>query len=391
MKLLLDLGASRIKCCLSDEQGIVKSASLPSPSVKNYSTVKNHYTVPKELYRDSILSLLNDLYTDAVTGVYVCTEMHGFLLGSQYISWKDNRAKFTTEQAKTFFDITGMKLRPGIAYATLLHEAIENNKIGTLLDTFLDSPATHINISLAASLGFVDKNTKQYSSQLLKNEMGTVTTDLTRPIGTVTVQGKQLPVYGGVGDLQAALLGCGIGKNVDAVINLGTGSQVVCTTDVIDNHEIRPMPNGSYVKVITHIPCGRALTIIAENLGTNRFWSTWQNLTSEKVLTTDPNQAQLSFFESAWNYSPQSGYIKFQENQTFEDLVAAIAHSWVMQYVKCLEVLDSKKEKFTVLLAGGVSHKTQFFKETIEEYSNRNFIHSKTVTGEETLDGLLNL
>jgi hypothetical protein len=108
-------------------------------------------------------------------------------------------------------------------------------------------------------------------------------------------------------------------------------------------------------------------------------------------LTTDPNQAQLSFFESAWQYSAESGYVKFKENQSFEELVAGIAHSWSLQYVRALNMLDTNFEKQRVALSGGLSHRSPFLIPVLTAYTNRKFVYCDTVTGEETLDGLLRL
>jgi sugar (pentulose or hexulose) kinase len=391
MILLLDIGASRIKACSIENNAVIDSLSVPSPSLNNHSRQSGHYTIPAELYRTAIHELLNKLYNHQVTGVYVCTEMHGVLVDNTYISWKDSRAKINKQQAQKFLEITGMQLRPGIAYASLEHDKIQNTVIGTLLDTFLDGPAENTNISLAASLGLVNKHTQQYSHDLLHNKISAISVNTKLPIGTVTIHGQCLPVYGGIGDLQSALLGSQLGQLVDAVINLGTGSQVVCTTDSIENYEIRPMPDGSYVKVITHIPCGRALSILAEKFGEKRFWRAWQSLEPLQILTTDPNQAQLSFFESAWQYSAESGYVKFKENQSFEELVAGIAHSWSLQYVRALNMLDTNFEKQRVALSGGLSHRSPFLIPVLTAYTNRKFVYCDTVTGEETLDGLLRL
>lgn len=390
MKLLLDLGASRIKCYLVDQKTVIQSASVASPSMCNHGTVKGQFIVPESLYRTTILKLLNSLYSAEVDSVYVCSEMHGFLIDDYYISWKDTRAKFSKEQADNFYKITGMTLRPGMAYATLEHENITNRQIGTLVDSFLDKPAEFVNISLASSLGFVDKHTQQYSDQLLRNRISPVTTDIKQQIGTVTVKSKSLPVYGGIGDLQSALLGTGLTQD-DLVLNLGTGSQVVGTTESVDNYEIRPMPDGSYVKVITHIPCGRALNIVADKFGVDKFWQEWNNLTGDQVLNSDPTQANLSFFENAWQYSDSSGYIRFREHQSFQDLVASIAHSWLRQYVDVIELLDQKKQKTNIILSGGVSHKTEFVDIVLKNYCEKTFSKTTTITGEETIDGLLKL
>jgi hypothetical protein len=42
-------------------------------------------------------------------------------------------------------------------------------------------------------------------------------------------------------------------------------------------------------------------------------------------------------------------------------------------------------------LSGGVSHKSKFIIPVLEHYSRRKFFSTDTITGEETLDGLLKI
>lgn len=392
MNLLLDLGATSIKCALVDGRNIICTKSIPSPSQTNFSKVPGHYTIPASAYKQAVESLLDSMTAEPVSGVYVCSEMHGCVCDNDYLSWKDSRANIDLLDPYQFFDITGMKLRSGIAYASLMFTEINNTTIGTLIDTFLQGHDTKTNITMAAAMGLVDKNTNNYSPALTKNlKLATISTDLTDLLGYVTVHHKPVPVYAGIGDLQSALVGTGIGVTADAVLNLGTGSQVACVTDDVNGFEIRPMPDGSVVKVITHIPCGRALNILATQFGEDRFWAEWESLTVKQILDADHSQAQLSFFESAWQYGPDSGFIKFKEGQTFTDLIAAVAHSWVIQYINALTLLDPDNKVRIVALSGGVSHKSKFIIPVLEHYSQRKFFLTETVTGEETLDGLLKI
>lgn len=391
MKLLLDLGATSIKCALIDNNQLVVTRSIPSPSRKNYSTTPDQYTIPASVFKFRIETLLDSMTDEPIDAVYICSEMHGCVCDDTYISWKDSRADIKSLNADNFFNITGMKLRAGIAYASLMATDLTNPKVGTLMDTFLQGQVK-TNITMAAAMGLVDKNTNNYSDELIKDfQLNSISTDLNDVIGYVNINNKQVPAYAGIGDLQSALVGAGIGVTADAVLNLGTGSQVACVADNIDGEEIRPMPDGSRVKVITHIPCGRALNILAAQFGEDRFWTAWELLTAEQVLAADYNQAQLSFFESAWQYGPNSGFVKFKEGQTFTDLIAAIAHRWVTQYITALTLLDPDSKVKTVALSGGVSHKSKFIIPVLEHYSRRKFFSTDTITGEETLDGLLKI
>ena len=389
--LLVDFGATNIKSVVydTDSAAVIDFESVASPSQTNHDTAPA-FTVPVNLYRQALditagklLAMHND-----VDSIYICSEMHGFTMDNQYISWKDSRADLKKIDKLAFYNETGLITRPGIAYATLKTLEPKNKRIGTLVDAVLDSSIGN-DITLTASQGFVNKYTQLLSTKIINEFEGLSVVPLAQGcIGTY----RNKMVYGGLGDLQAAILGAGLGITADMVINLGTGSQVAVLTDSLDQGDLRPYVNGTWVRVLSHIPSGRALNVVAELVEPSRFWSIWQNLNAEEILTSDHQQVDLNLFASAWQYTNCSGFIRLQESQTVQHFVAAVAAAWVRQYVIAMHRLDCKTNQTRVAVSGGLAHKSPFLIDCLTTLSpGRTYFQPKLATGEETLDGLIKI
>lgn len=407
--ILIDFGASRVKSILIDSlsQKIIDAKEVSSPSLKTESNVIGHFEIPVKNYfnafSDTALALL-DKHPD-VSAIYICSEMHGFALLDKdtneflpYISWKDNRIDIAQhiDSSTWFIKKTGMKLRPGLPFLNLKYFNFpqKNYKFFTLVDAILyQISAKNIksDYSLAVSTGLVDINTKSWSNELYKFnniEFHEINFDHRNPIAEF----GSIKIFGGIGDLQSAILGTGITDN--AIINLGTGSQVICKGN-INESEIRPVLD-DYLKVITHIPSGRALNILNDFFNSitndNFFWDHWAELNYNDVINAD-NNVDLNMFESAYNYSSQNGFIKFREGRSnFKLILSDIAKSWVLQYINILNKLDDQKICKTVKVAGGLAHKSKFLIPAFNTLDpSRNYKLCSPKFGEETLDGLFEL
>lgn len=389
--ILVDFGASRIKGALYDsaQNKIIDTVSVPSPSLTNHSEYPA-FTVPLKLYRlafENVVMLL-DKSSDDIP-IYTCFEMHGFSLYNDYVSWKDSRADLS--QADSFFKETGMRLKAGMAYSTLRKMNVQRARIGTLARAITDySFGNHI--SLVASQGFVSKHTRELSSYII-DQFGSLECDpiANGLIGTVNIHNKQYQIYGGIGDLQAALLGAGLGSTSDIVINLGTGSQVAKISMDLTG-DLRPIERDLWAQVITHIPSGRALDVIAELVEPSRFWSLWSKLTVKDILAADPAQVDLNLFSSSWKYSSQTGVIKLKENQCIRQFVAAVAASWLNQYQEAVHMLDPANKLIRVAVSGGMAHKSKFVLDYfVYRDPARTYFNPRLLSNEETFDGLITL
>jgi len=386
----MDFGASRIKALLYclDTQRILSKAEVISPSTENHAKYPA-YQIPLRLYRNAFEELVRliDIKQQA-DKIFTCFEMHGFSLDDYYYSWKDARADLSWSYQ--FYNETKMRLKPGMAFSTIKALNIKNKKIGTLANAILDEIEGN-HISLVASQGLV-----QYSSADLSDKILHYLNCETYPIvdsylGASTIDKKRYQIYGGLGDLQAALIGSDLGNAADLVLNLGTGSQVAM---LMSNGEgdLRPIDKSSWAKVITHIPAGRALNVLAELLEPSRFWNIWNQLTIDDLLEQNPIQVDLKIFEGSWGYiSPdKSGLVYLKESQTIKQFISAIACSWLNQYCLAIETIDKDCITKNVILSGGLADKSHFALDYLgHKDRTRKYSLMKTLTGETTLDGLI--
>lgn len=390
LKLLVDFGASRIKSVVYDTilAKIIDSAEIASPSQVNHSTGPA-FTVPTALYKDAFANTAGVLIAkhEQIEAIYICCEMHGFTMDGDYISWKDSRANLQLVNKLDFHVETGMMARPGLAYCTLKTLMPVNKHIGTIVDSVLDEVIGN-DITLTASQGFVSKHTKQISKKTLDEFNSLIIVPLARGhIGSY----RGLPVYGGLGDLQAALLGAGLGHEASMVVNLGTGSQVATITDDLSQGDLRPYDGDKWIRVLSHIPAGRALNTVAEIIEPNRFWSLWKDLSADAVVSAEYEQVDLNLFASAWQYTNNSGFIKLKENQTIKELVTSIAATWTRQYTQAIRML-SQGRQHKIAVTGGLAHKSPWLMDSLTALSTEHeFFQPKLTTGEETLDGLLKI
>ncbi len=434
--LLVDFGASRVKSALwsNDQRAITAVRECPSPLAAYSST--GEVEVELEAYWRALEATSGELLRsgDEIDALWLCTEMHGVAIGSAndgslltpYISWRDGRAKradstglstydHLSPYADNFFAESGMKLRSGLPFLTLAHLSRTNQlpssfRLFTLADWLLwrggeCNPGVHA--SLAAGTGFFDINTRSWSSRLLEMAgLQSHTVQLARvvrtgeSIGRISLGGRTIDVYGGLGDMQAAAHGASFPIAAKLIVNLGTGSQVLSDmAHIPPGIERRPGVNDGQFAAITHIPSGRALTVFAEFLdgctiaggGKPFFWERFSALDATDVLAA-PSDIDMNVFDAAWRYQRGGGIYGIHEGHfSLEGFLATLAKSWLTQYATAIELIDPACTQKVFLLSGGLSRRAGFILPVLEELIGRAGIMATTTTEEETLDGLLNL
>lgn len=456
--ILVDFGASRIKAALvdSDSSRFIDYFECISPSANVAKFQENKFEIEPEKYWNALentAGLLIKKYPQyKINTLWICSEMHGFLLADEsgkpitgYISWKDQRAnhdeildsrkKSTLDllnlELKNFYKKTGMYLKPGFPIVTLssgmnrntIPQLIsfkenKNIKFLTLVDWLLIRGGVKnavSNITLAAATGLFDIVKKEWSKDLLiASGIGlenfifpNVIEDIALPLGEIFLSNQLIRIYGGVGDFQAAIYGANFPEDAGTIINLGTGSQVainVNSKNLFSGPEIRPLILGGYAKVITHIPCGRALDVIASFIddvaeisgGKKIFWSLWSQLSKEDVIESRAI-SNLNLFDAAWkrkNFSNYSGWLGLDEGfSSVSQVISGVAKSWLNQYSDALSNLDPFYLNSTTLVTGTLAEKSNFF------INYLNFLEPKrtfkliknNINEENTLKGLLKL
>ncbi|MBM5782196.1 MAG: hypothetical protein FJ368_02105 [Pelagibacterales bacterium] len=426
--LLVDFGASRIKSALWSYQEnkaiLVRECLSPKPIFGKNGEVEinpEDYWNALEETAGEILKLYSE-----VDALWICSEMHGFLIGNEkpstnYISWRDERVTKSNyfsnfeKISEDFFAESAMKLRSGLPFVTLSYfnkiQKLPNKfRLFTLVDWLLwrggeKKPAIHS--SLAAGVGFFSVQDNKWSESLIKmagfDSNQIIFPDvvkLGKVIGTIKLAGRFVKVFGGIGDLQAAAFGAGFPKKSNLLINLGTGSQVMAKINESElSIEKRPgvMDDGFFA--ITHIPSGRALNVFANffdecsvlGKGESFFWNVFSSLSVEEVLNADSN-IDLSVFDAAWLYKDGGSILRIKEGKFgVRSIIASIANSWLNQYKDAIDQIDSKKLINDFVLSGGLSRRGEFILPVLEKLTNRKGSFSLLKTGEETLDGLLEL
>lgn len=464
--LLVDFGSSRIKCALWShaEQAVIAQAECAGPPTIPVGH-DDKVEVVAELYWQALEATAGRILQEQgdkieIDGLWLCCEMHGILVLPDsecvsdtnnpvptYISWRDGRAMqrvadgcstyetlvASASTADEFFASSGMKLKAGLPFLTLAHlqrthapslpKAI---RLFTLADWLLwrggeRDPGIHA--SLAAGTGFYDLAQQAWSPRLLQlaglGELSGHSVRLPRvlptgqPLGNLVLCGRKISMFGAIGDMQAASFGAGFPLQGKMMVNLGTGSQVLCqlpgNATIPPGIESRPGVLGGQFTTITHIPCGRALNVFAAFFddcalaagGQAFFWPRFTSLSVAQVLAADNDiDIEMGVFAAAWRYrdgdrdgSRDGGAIRHIHEGRFslDTMLAALAKSWLMQYANAIKLLDPARQQSTFLLGGGLSRRAAFILPVLEVLTERTGQIGEIRTGEETLDGLLRL
>ena len=432
--ILVDFGASRIKCVHWSfvEQRVMASRECAAPKAQ-YGPAGEVEFEPDD-YWHAFMATAGALVQQAtdVEDIWLCTEMHGFLLVDStshgaltpYISWQDQRASFAASpenstldllsgQASDFLNHTGMRLRSGLPGPNLLHLARQGQlprsaRFATLSDWLLlrgGESAPQCHPTLAAGTGLFSLSTRSWMPSLvaidgidLSGIQFPPIVQPDHPIGHLNLAGRSLGVWAGIGDMQAAAHGGTFPLSADILLNLGTGSQVMAiTTQAKPGVDRRLAAAGQEFHAITHIPSGRALNVFASFLdecatlggGKPFFWELFCGLDAQDVLQASP-RVDLNVFEAAWKYT-SGGLIRSIHEHQFQPrtLVLEIARSWLQQYAEALSAIAAHHPGSHFLLTGGLSRRAAFIPTVLEYLLERRCIMPVLRTGEDTLDGLL--
>jgi len=418
--LLIDFGASRVKSVLWSTKTNTPLGNSECPSSNPIISPSGEIVNDPFDYQKIMDEHLNYYASSKIDRIYLCTEMHGVLATTSenvpltyYMGWR-NEEGFIPDSLISkrvgFEKETGLRLMAGLPCCTLSslkwkHDALPTNiklhNLATWLCSSYDPSAEFkTSRSLAESTGLFSMTTNSWSDWLFSLAGLSLTeTEVPRIAEPNEVIGhiRGIPVYGGIGDLQAAVLGIGFPQSTDIVINLGTGSQIVAKSDleVYGLLERRSLIDGITFDTLTHIPSGRALNVFASFVDsiaqTPTFWPIFKSLTVGEVLNSD-NTVDLNVFKSAYHYSDGGSISRINENKFhLRGFIASVACSWLIQYYNMLLVWSANyREKVTFSLSGGLSH-IPFVAPVLQKLLRMEYTPFTPITGEETLDGLLYL
>ncbi len=352
--------------------------------------------------------LLDDLAGRAgpCEGLVMCSQMHGLVLADEQgharaslTSWQDQRVLTPHPAGGTYFDMMaerigaqglrelGNETRPGLPIGVLFWLA-EQHKLPaglypmSLPDFVLNrlcqsQPATDTTNGMAH--GALNLKTLNWHTEVLDRlGLNHLRWPEVRPQGSVVgfaqIGRQRVPCYLPVGDFQCALAGALLRAD-ELAINISTGSQVALLRPALQfgDYQTRPFFDGRFLIGFTHIPAGRALSLLVKLLS--------ELAKSQGVALADPwpyilQQAEaagptdmrvdLAFFSSSCG---DRGHIlnMREPEMTVGHLFRAAFENMAANYLACAQRLSPEQEWRSIVLAGGLTHKSALLRALIRE------------------------
>lgn len=240
----IDIGSTNIKYAVFDNGMYLLNSRMPFPPPKS----KEPYTVDRTLVDEAIIKLM-DLATEHSCGeIYICTQMHGFLIKnsqgsmSDYFSWRSGGGDTESEALSEIdFASRGTKLKGNLPLARLYSERdkLQGCEFFTL-GSYVSFLLTGNNITHktdACASGFYSADGKKCDTKAIGGLL------LPRVFSAVESCGKYrgMEVFSPVGDHAAAILGCDVDEDT-YVLNIGTTSQIAFLGELEDIGAWEPRP-----------------------------------------------------------------------------------------------------------------------------------------------------
>ena len=323
-------------------------------------------------------------------GVVLCGQMHGFVLVdargepvSNYISWLDGRvteadfaelAALVNERERGEL---GNEFRPGIALPLLYWlrrrgalpaGEITPVSIADFVAARLCGTPAVMEPTQAAAFGALRISDQRWHEEVIgKLGLDALHWPPVRPAGWVLGRWRGAPCYTAVGDQQCALAGALLGEG-ELSVNIGTGSQVALLADSIVPTEVqtRPYFDGRFLRTITHIPGGRALSALIgllTEIGGSSEAEAWRHIEAAvaSVPATDV-RAGIAFFPGACG---TAGFLEnlHEGNLTTGHVFRAVFESMARNYESCSRRLDPDRRAQRVVYSGGVARRLELLRE----------------------------
>jgi len=318
--LLIDFGASNIKSATYDtiSQKLENYSKQPSPFLHNH-----------KIHKQDTLQILKNLLnqqTVHIDKIYLCSILGGKYIGDYYYSWQSD---YSTQE----IDVVDCCLISGLfKESELFHMHIDHFRPNTRYK-YLDT---------CQVLGYI----------------------------------QTVPVYTAMGDTQCVIAGAknSIKGDYGAIVNLGTGSQVI--------HICQGKEQNRY----SYIPSGRALNVFQnffKELGAD-FFSIAQKINLSDILNSSII-INLNVFNQSHKFSIDGGSICNIHEKSFnvKNFVASVIRCYLDQYGEFLVAPYDKN----IIICGGVSHNIPVITPYMEhKYRNSNISISSVI--DETFIGM---
>ena len=403
--LLVDFGATHIKSVIFsiENNEYINFDKLSSP--QSISKNKNEFVICTNRLLKTFENICVKNLKYNYDAIFISSQMHGFAIAdknnkllSDYISWQDQRGKLL--DIENFDKITGMKNRIGLPVNNLaqivnVENFVDPIKVITLpelLSNIHEKSENIVHNTMIASTGLYDINNEAISENILNHIQQAVV--FNKSSSSIQVSGfyNDIPIYCGIGDLQAAINGNDSATNKSILVNIGTGSQVSLISKSKKqppNLEYRPYIDGNHLHTITHIPAGRALNTLLfpfREMGID-CWSRINDYSVEQIHNSTLD-IDFSVFESANNYV-DGGFIKniTEQNFNIDNIFCSLIKQLCLQYAGYIDKFNYKSDLSCVILSGGISKNIPTLQSLIETYTGKKCLTNYSNI-DETLHGL---
>ncbi|MBV8820486.1 MAG: hypothetical protein JO022_19155 [Acidobacteriaceae bacterium] len=402
----LDVGSSFLKAAILhlDDGTIGETKRVPFPDFVPGPPLH------REVSPSAILAAVESLLAQfpPSDGLMLCGQMHGFVLTnprgepvSNYISWLDQRvspAAFEAMRARlTDHDLAeiGNEFRSSIAICQLAHmhaEGVTPVSIADFVASRLCRTSPIMDPTQAAAFGALRLGTLEWHETVIaKLGLSGVCWPRVLPSGSVVGTWHGHPVYSSVGDQQCALAGALLSEG-EVSVNIGTGSQIAVLTKHLptDGLQTRPYFGDSFLRTITHIPGGRALSALVgllTELGSPAPDQAWNYIEGAVQQTPSTDlEASLSYYPGPCG---NTGFLQnlHEGNLTVGHVFRAAFEAMAANYQSCLQRLDPDKTVTSGVFSGGVARRLLVLRELTQQASGLPFRLSPHP--EDTMFGLL--
>jgi hypothetical protein len=352
---IFDIGGSFLKMYSSNER--ISCIPIPTTNTLSINEIK-------EYIRSNI--------DESTEYIGLSSQMHGFVALSEskqitdFVTWKHSSSDCILYDS-TFDDFsrTGLQKRSDLPINNLFNilDSMKDKprlvRFRNITEAILDVCNQKTHFTMACGSGFYDLKERSYITKYIDFFKKKLHIDLSFDSvanevcvsGYINVKDRLVPVYTGIGDFQASVLGCNLLPRT-LYVNMSTGSQIALIEQrpyFYQGLSCRPFFNNQYLKCYTHIPCGKFLIKIHDALSLRGidFWK------SMKTISED------IFFDS-------NDHILLEDKESMmTNDVVMIFRGFIFQYIN---IIRSQGFEFdSIFLSGGIPKRLPIIKHIFEK------------------------
>ena len=427
----LDLGSSFIKGAILDLDTLsirhIERRPFPEP-ISGLNPAFREFK-PAEIVA-AAHSLLEELLRrePAAAGIVMCSQLHGLVFTtedgraqSNLINWQDQRAlQPLPGAAGSYFDELNRRIsteerrqlgnepRPGVPLCFLFwlaHNGMlpTSRAVAAALPSFvvanLCGCAPKSDITNAFAHGALNVETLGWHLPVIErvglDKVGwpeIVPQGAT--VGELKLSSCTLPVFAPVGDYHCSQVGAFLDSD-ELSVNISTGSAVIQLARGCEfgDFQTRPWFDGFFLKTVTHIPGGRALTALVRLLSElaeaqgMKLDDPWRYILAEaeRIESTDLRVDPAFYFSAMGDRGAITN--AREENLAVGHLFHAAFTGMADNYARCAVRLSPGKDWKQLVFSGGVALKTTLLRRLICDRLGQ--AHRLAASDEDTLLGLL--